>query len=124
MAHKQGKNRQHERKNQKESEASPSLCGFCESQSSDSELFWDVGIGDSVIVGDGSDADDDRRVLLVLELARDAGDRDGRTVHLRLKQPAEDDLVEARVRSAGQEAIELDEQEQFDILGCRCLKSA
>ena len=74
----------------------------------------DRQLGDLVeadVVGDGAD-DDDRVVggdglARLGDLAGDARDRDRRAVRLAHVQAAEDDLVEARVGAAGEEAVKL-----------------
>ena len=88
------------------------------------------------VVGDGADGDDGVLVgvglVRLADLAGDArdrqgggggpgegsggGEREGRAVDARLVQATEDDLVEARVGAAGEEPVQLDEQEQVRVL--------
>jgi hypothetical protein len=72
------------------------------------------------VVGDGADGDDGVLVgvglVRLADLAGDARDRQGRAVDARLVQATEDDLVEARVGAAGEEPVQLDEQEQVRVL--------
>lgn len=63
----------------------------------------DLDLGDdqkAVVIGDG--ADDDHRLLLVavLEVGRNAGQRDGGAVDAAHEQAAEDHLVEGRISAA------------------------
>lgn len=68
-----------------------------ETQSSDSDL----GEGqEAVVIGDGSDNDDDALLALLVDVADDTGQRNGGAVDLGHKETSEDDLVEAGVRSA------------------------
>ena len=78
----------------------------------------------TVVVGD-STHDHDRlgglagllgHTTLVAREVDHARHRDGRAVHLRHKQATKDRLVEARVRTARQEAVELHEQQQVRVL--------
>lgn len=74
-----------------------SASGGGESQSSDSDL----GEGqEAVVIGDGADNDDGALLALLVDVADDAGQRNGGTVDLGHKETSEDDLVEAGVRSA------------------------
>ncbi len=79
---------------------------------------------ESQVVGDG--ADDDSGLVgagLALHLADDASQRDGRAVDLGHEQASEDDLVELGAAAASQEAVQLDEQEQVDIVAAWRLAS-
>lgn len=94
--------------------------GRGKSQGGDGE-FWDVD--QSVVVGDGSDDGDGSLglggILRIRDLSGNVGDRDGRSVDLGHEQSSEDDLVELRVRSSGEESIQLDEKLQVYIVGFR-----
>lgn len=54
----------------------------------------------AVVVGDGANDNDDLTLLVLGELALDTGEGDGGSVGARHKEAAEDNLVEAGVRSA------------------------
>lgn len=71
--------------------------GSGEPQSSDGELG---DLKNTVVIGDGSDNNDGLvglQGLLVVDIAKDPGERDGRAVDLAHEQAAEDDLVEGRL---------------------------
>ena len=81
----------------------------------------------AVVVGDGANHNDGLRVLTVLANAtlvarhvNDTRDRNRRTVDLRHEQTAQHCLVEARVRTARKEAVELHKQQQVRVLTLRC----
>jgi len=91
--------------------------GGGEAQSRDGHLG---DLEKAVVIGDGTDNNNDL-LLLALELASDAGDRDRGAVDARHEQAAEDDLVEVRVGTAGQEAVQLDQELQVDVVALgRC----
>jgi hypothetical protein len=79
---------------------------------------------ETVIVGDGTDNNDGAVVVLGVLLvdvgiggvARDLAQRHGRAVHLGHEQAAEDDLVEGRIGTTRQEAVELYEELNVDIV--------
>lgn len=62
----------------------------------------DVHLGDleqAGVIGDGAD-NDNGLLLVVLEVGVDAREGDGRAVHARHKQTAQDDLVEGSIGTA------------------------
>ena len=71
--------------------------GGGESQSGDSDLGE---LEESVVVGDGADNDDGSLLTLLVDVAHDAGEGDGRAVDLGHEKTAKDDLVEGSVSSA------------------------
>lgn len=71
--------------------------GGGESESSDGDLG---DLEQAVVVGDGTNNDDDLVLAVLGDLALDARERDGGSVHTGHKEAAENDLVEGRVRSA------------------------
>ncbi len=63
----------------------------------------DLDLGDgqeTVVIGDGADDDDRLLLVAVLEVGRDAGQRDGGAVDAAHEQAAEDHLVEGRISAA------------------------
>ena len=78
---------------------------------------------EAVVVGDGSDNDDGPVGGLALGsgVAGNLGKGDRGTVQLGHEQPAEDDLVERRVRATGQEAVQLHEELDVHIVALRRL---
>lgn len=78
----------------------------------------------TVVVGDGADDDHGLRgsgivlghTTLVARQVHHARDRHRRAVDLRHEQATKDHLVEARVRTARQKAVELHQQEQVRVL--------
>jgi hypothetical protein len=77
----------------------------------------DLGDGqEAVVVGDGANNDDGLLLVAVLEVGRDAGERDGRAVDAAHEQAAQDHLVEGRISAAGQEAVELHQELQVDVV--------
>lgn len=63
----------------------------------------DGGLGDgqeTVVVGDGADNNDGLLLVAVLEVGRNAGQRDGGAVDAGHEQAAEDHLVEGRISAA------------------------
>jgi len=78
----------------------------------------DVGLGEgqeAVVISDGTD-DDDGALLALLDVGDNAGQGDGRAVDLGHEQPAEHNLVEGGVGSAGQEAVQLHQELEVDIV--------
>lgn len=84
-----------------------------ESQSSDSHLGE---LEQAVIIGDGTDNDDGSLLALLVDVGDNSGQGDGRAVDLGRKQTSENDLVEGRVGSASQEAVELHQELEVDIV--------
>lgn len=89
----------------------PGTGGLGEAQSGDRQLGQ---LQETVVIGDATDDDDrlgrlatGRDTTAVLRQVYQARHADRRTVDLGHEQTAQDDLVEARVSAAGQEAIEL-----------------
>jgi len=84
------------------------------SQSSNTQLR---NLQHSHIIRDRSN--DHNRLILVLlgagDLTADETEGDGRTVNSRLKEAFEDGFVELGVRSAGEETVELYEEEEIYI---------
>ena len=63
----------------------------------------DLGDGqETVVVSDGADNDDRLVLVAVLEVGRDAGQRDGRAVDAAHEQAAQDHLVEGSISAAWQ----------------------
>lgn len=63
----------------------------------------DGGLGEleeSVVIGDGTDNDDDSLLTLLADVANNSGQGDGRSVDLGHEKSAKDDLVERRISSA------------------------
>ena len=70
----------------------------------------DLGDGqEAVVISNGTDNHNGALILLA-KVRNDTGDRDGRSVNAGHEKSAEDDLVEGRLSSAGQEAVKLHEQ--------------
>ena len=86
-------------------------CGG-EAQSGDGDLG---SLKEAVVVGNGADYDDGPLVVL-RGVGGDAGEGDGRAVDARHEESAEDDLVEGAVGATGEEAIELHQELQVDIV--------
>lgn len=86
--------------------------GSGESQSGDGHLG---DLEKTVVIRDGAD-NDDGLVLLVADLALDAGQGNGGSVDPGHKEAAEDDLVEGRVGSAGQEPVKLHQELEVHIV--------
>lgn len=91
-----------------------------EAESSDAELGQ---VQKTVVIGDGANDDACLGSLrasgdttTVLGQVHEARNRDRRTVDLGHEQSAEHSLVEARVRAAGKEAIELHKEEEVRVL--------
>lgn len=98
----------------------------------------DLGHGqEAVVVGDGADNNDRLVLVAVLEVGRDARQRDGRAVDAAHEQAAQDHLVEGRIGAAcridssenvaigaaaggqkltGQEAVKLHQELQVDVV--------
>lgn len=55
---------------------------------------------ETVVVGDGANNDDGLLLIAVLEVGRDAGQRDGGAVDAAHEQAAQDHLVEGRISAA------------------------
>jgi hypothetical protein len=70
----------------------------------------------TVVIGDSANDNDGLAFLALGDLALDAGDGDRGSVDAGHEQPAEDDLVEGRVGSAGQEAVQLYQELEVDIV--------
>ena len=74
----------------------------------------------SVVVGDCSDDDGDFVLTAgLLHQPGELGDGHGRPVDAGHKQTPQDNLVELGVGTAGQKAVELDQQPQVDVLRFR-----
>jgi len=71
---------------------------------------------ESVVIGDGTNNDNGLVVGLLGGVRNNSRDGDGRSVDAGHEKAAEDDLVEGRLGSAGQEAIELHEQLEVNIV--------
>jgi len=91
----------------------PSRSG--EGEGSDGELG---NLGETLVVEDLSNNDDGLGVLgvLTLGLLDDTRDGNGGSVDPGHKQPLEDGPVEPRVGPSGEEAVELDQQEEVRVL--------
>lgn len=79
----------------------------------------DGGLGElqeAVVVGDGGDNDDGSLLALLVNVGHNAGQRNGGSVDLGREETSENDLVEGRVGSAGQEAVELHQELKVDIV--------
>jgi len=90
--------------------------GSGESKSSNGDLW---GLQQTVVVGDGSNDDDGLALDLGLFMADKSGDtreRDWWAVDLGHEKAAEDDFVEARVGSASQESVELDQKSDIRVI--------
>jgi len=87
--------------------------GSGESQSSDGQLREGE---QAVVIGDGTDNDDGTFLALLVDVGNDAGQRYGRAVDLGHKEASKNNLVEGRVGTASQEAIELYQELEIDIV--------
>jgi len=82
----------------------------------------DLGEGqETVVIGDSADDDDGSLLSLLVDVGRDARERDRRSVDLGHKQAAEHNLVEGSVGPAGQEAVQLYQELEVDIVALRGL---
>lgn len=90
----------------------------CASSGSEAEgCNTELGNGqESVIIGHGANNDDSLIVGLIGDVRGNSGDRNWGSVDAGHEQAAKNDLIEGRVCSAGQEAVELHEQLQVDIV--------
>jgi len=91
--------------------------GGGETEGSDGKLWWSGQ--ETVVVGDG--ANDDKGLsyglgLLVADELVDSGKGDWWAVDLGHEKAAEDDFVEARVGSASQESVKLDQEGKIGIV--------
>lgn len=76
------------------------------------------GLGEgqeTVVIGDGAD-DDDGALLLLAKVGNNAGEGNGRAVDLGHEKSSENNLVESGIGSASQEAVQLDQELQVDIV--------
>lgn len=86
-----------------------------ETESANGELR---GLEKAGVVRHSADKDGNL-VLLALHQVRQARQRQRRVVDARHEQALQDDLVEGRVGSPGEEAVKLHQEEEVDILGLR-----
>jgi len=84
-----------------------------------------LGYGqESVVIGDSTNNDHGLVVGFLGCVRSNSRDRDGRSVDAGHEEAAEDNLVEGRVGPAGQEAVELHEQLEVNIITLRRLSVA
>lgn len=79
----------------------------------------DLDLGDleqTVVVGDGADNNDRLLLVAILQVGLDAGQGNGRAVDAGHKEAAQDNLVEGRVGTTSQEAVQLHEQLEVRIV--------
>lgn len=77
----------------------------------------DLGEGQqAVVIGDGAHNDDGTLLALLVDVTHDAGQGDRGAVDLGHKKASEDDLVEAGIRAARQEAVQLHQELEVDIV--------
>merc|ERR1712216_982633 len=74
------------------------------------------GLEHAHIIGDGTHNNHHGAFLLVLAETRDLGQRERWAVHAAHEKPLQDDFVEVGLDTAGQEAVELHEQTNVNIL--------
>lgn len=86
--------------------------GSSEAESRNTELR---DLQKAVVIGDGAN-NDNGSLLILASVRNNSGDGDGWSVDAGHKQSAEDDFVEGRVGTAGQEAVELHEQLEVHII--------
>ena len=98
-----------------------SACGLGETESRDGELG---NFQQSVVISDGTNNNDGLGAArcLLCDTTRVAGQvddsrkRHGRSVDLGHKQASQNRLVESRIRSSGQESVELDQEQEVRVL--------
>jgi hypothetical protein len=83
-----------------------------EAESSNAQLG---DLKETVVIGDGAN-NNNGLALLTLGLANNARDRDRGAVDTRHKEASEDDLVEGRLGTTSQEAVELHKELEVDIV--------